>query len=108
MMILDKIKQSTQNSSISWQKHALQRMFERNITRAEVKQAILSGDIIEDYSDDYPFPSVLIASIKHTKPLHVVVAYDESALTSYIITAYIPDDTHFEQDLITRKENDEK
>jgi hypothetical protein len=81
-------------------------MYERNITRTEVKQAILSGDIIEDYSDDYPCPSVLIAHIHHLKPLHVVVAYDESSLISYIITAYIPDENHFEKDLITRKEND--
>lgn len=106
--ILEKIKKSVQSSSISWQKHALQRMYERNITRTEVKQTILDGYIIENYSDDYPFPSILIACINNPKPLHVVVAFDESALTSYIITAYIPDDTHFEQDLITRKENDEK
>ena len=55
-MVLDRIKKSIQNSNISWQKHALQRMLERNITRNEVKKAILAGQIIEDYSDDYPFP----------------------------------------------------
>jgi len=64
-MILVKIKQSIQNSSIFWQKHALQKMFERNITRAEVKQAILSGDIIEDYSDDIHFELDLIKRKKN-------------------------------------------
>jgi len=101
-MILDRIKQSIRDSHISWQKHALQRMLERNITRNEVKHAILNGSIIED---DYPFPSMLIANINSTKPLHVVVSYDESSLKSYIITAYIPDIKYFEKDLITRKGN---
>ena len=59
----------------------------------------------EDYSDDYPFPSMLVADINKTKPLHVVVSYDESSSQSYIITAYIPDIKYFEKDLITRKEN---
>ena len=104
-MILDKIRKSIQNGSIFWQKHALQRMLERGIARAEVKQAILSGDIIKDYSDDYPFPSVLIANIERTKPLHIVVAFDESEYISYIITAYIPDDKHFEKDLLARRDN---
>jgi len=104
-MILDKIKKSIQNGSIIWQKHALQRMLERGIARTEVKQAILSGDIIEDYSDDYPFPSILITNIKGTKPLHIVVAYDEIKYICYIITAYIPDDRYFEKDLLTRRDN---
>jgi hypothetical protein len=104
----EKIKKSVRSSNTLWQKHALQRMYERNISRTEVKQTILDGYVIENYSDDYPFPSVLIACITNSKPLHVVVAFDESSLISYIITAYIPDDKHFEQDLITRIENDDK
>ncbi len=40
-----------------------------------MKQTILNGKIIEDYSDDYPFPSVLIAYVDKNKPLHVLVAY---------------------------------
>ena len=40
-MILAKIRDAVTEANISWQKHSLQRMFERNITRAEVKTAIL-------------------------------------------------------------------
>lgn len=32
---------------ISWQKHALQRMFERSISTDEVKFALKNGEIIE-------------------------------------------------------------
>ena len=42
-----------------WKKHALERTMERNISRYAVKQAILDGDIIEEYPADYLIPSML-------------------------------------------------
>ncbi|MDQ7042783.1 MAG: DUF4258 domain-containing protein [Sulfurimonas sp.] len=105
-MILDKIRDAVTQLNISWQKHSLQRMFERGITRLEVKKAVLNGIIIEDYSDDYPFPSVLIAYITNRDALHVVVSYDEKSLKCYVVTAYVPDEKHFENDLITRIEDE--
>jgi hypothetical protein len=105
-MILDKIKDSLLTSNILWQKHSLQRMFERDISRSEVREALINGIVIEDYSNDMPFPSILVAYIKKEKPLHVVVAYDKQNLISYIITAYVPDEQHFENDLITRKKDE--
>ena len=107
-MILDKMKVSVTRANIVWQKHSLQRMLERGISRQEVKDAILNGVVIEEYFDDYPFPSVLVAYIVKTKPLHIVLAYDEKSLTSYVITAYVPDDKHFEDDLMTRREDEEE
>ena len=47
-------------SKILWTQHCLQRMQERNISRADVKNGIVTGEIIEDYPDDYPNPSCLI------------------------------------------------
>ena len=47
---------------VLWKKHALERMMERRISRTQVKQAILQGSIIEYYPDDYPIPSVLLAT----------------------------------------------
>jgi hypothetical protein len=83
-------------------------MFERNISRSEVKEAILEGIVVENYSNDYPFPSVLVAFIMKSKPLHVVISYDENSLKCYVITAYIPDTKHFNDDLVTRRENEEE
>jgi hypothetical protein len=62
--------------------------------------------IIETYEDDYPFPSFLIAYINETKPLHVLLSYDKEAQMCYIITTYEPDTRYFQDDLLTRK-NDE-
>ncbi len=88
--------------SIGWRRHALERMFERNITRAQVKQVLKSGMIIETYRDDQPFPSKLIYALVDEVPLHVVVAQDTMTAECYVVTAYIPDTAHFESDLITR------
>ena len=47
-------------SKILWTQHCLQRMQERDISRADVKNGIATGEIIEDYPEDYPNPSCLI------------------------------------------------
>ena len=84
---------------------ALIRMFERGISRKEVKYAILNGEIIENYSEDYPFPSVLIAYVSDDeRSLHVVVAHSDSHC--YIITAYEPDNKRFEDNLKNRRSNE--
>ena len=47
-------------SKVLWTQHCLQRMQERDISRADVKNGIATGEIIEDYPEDYPNPSCLI------------------------------------------------
>ncbi|MDM8522281.1 DUF4258 domain-containing protein [Desulfococcaceae bacterium HSG8] len=40
--------------------HAVTARLRRNITNAQLKSALLNGEIIEDYPDDEPYPSCLI------------------------------------------------
>jgi hypothetical protein len=108
MELKTKIDLLVLDSKVEWKKHALQRIFERSISRDEVKKAILDGMIIESYLDDYPFPSFLIAHINMDKSLHVLVSYDEYSQICYIITAYEPDTKYFKTDLITRKNDEAK
>ncbi len=89
----------TQN--ILWQKHALQRMMEREITRDDVKKILLKGAIIEQYPDDKPVPSVLILGWIKDRPLHAVVAFDNKRI--FVITVYEPDQNYFQSDFKTRK-----
>ncbi|MBN2823746.1 MAG: DUF4258 domain-containing protein [Campylobacterales bacterium] len=68
----------------------------------EVKDAILYGEIIEQYRADTPFESVLI--LYHgDKAIHTVVSLDKVKSIIYVITAYEPDTIHFENDLKTRR-----
>lgn len=101
-MDIERIRKSVVGGLISWQKHALTRMLERNISRNEVKEAICSGEIIEEYPDDYPFPSCLMF-YSDLKPLHIVLSYNQANQTAYIITVYRPDLNHFESDFKTRR-----
>jgi hypothetical protein len=84
------------------EKHALERMKERSISRNKVKQAFFEGRIIENYPDDSPLPSILTANLE-PEPLHVVVSYDAEGLQCHVITAYRPDLAYFEADFITRR-----
>jgi hypothetical protein len=102
-MNLEKIRQLVNSSKIKWSTHCLERMQERDISIADIEQCILSGEIIEDYPDDFPYPSCLIFGYTiNKKILHVIVGTDESLL--YIITAYYPNMTKFMEDLKTRRE----
>jgi hypothetical protein len=59
--------------------------------------------MIESYSDDKPFPSGLFHRIWKDKPLHAVIAYDTVGQKIFVITAYWPDEEHFEEDFKTRR-----
>ncbi len=87
---------------IEWRKHALERMLQRNISRTEVKDALIQGEIIEEYEDDKPFESALFLRIT-SKPLHVVASIDIVNHIIYVITAYRPDSDNFKNDFKTRR-----
>ena len=61
-----------------------------------------SGGIIEEYPQDYPYPSCLLLHVLE-KPLHVVCGAGDGQL--WIITVYRPDPSQWETDFATRKES---
>ncbi len=83
-----------------WRKHALERMLERGISRAEVVTAVQNGEVIEEYPSDFPYPSCLMYNLEN-EPLHVVAAMDGQK--RFIITVYRPSLEEFESDYKTRK-----
>jgi hypothetical protein len=100
----DKLRTALENGYIEWQRHALERMFERGISRGTVKEALRKGEIIEDYPDDSPYPSALFLGWINEEPLHVVAALDSLTGWFFVITAYKPDLEHFERDYKTRRQ----
>jgi len=74
------------------------------ISTDEILAVLDSGEIIEEYGDDVPYPSCLILGrTRADRPLHIVCApvLDEGRLI--IITVYQPDPTRWEDDLRRRK-----
>lgn len=101
-MRIERVREYSDKNEIKWSVHCLERMQERDISRSDVKECIATGEVIEDYPEDFPNPSCLIFGYTSDKEvLNIVVGMDENSL--YIITVYFPNTTKFEEDLKTRR-----
>ena len=82
--------------------HAAERFRQRGIKIKDIRNAVKTGEIIEQYPENYPYPSCLLMGMSvKAQPLHVVMSDEGNA--SRIITAYFPDADKWESDLKTRK-----
>jgi Domain of unknown function (DUF4258) len=84
--------------------HAGQRMLERRITYRELETVLRSGEIIEEYPDDRPYPSRLMLGWCGQRPVHVVAADAHEAQTTIVITVYEPEPELWTEDFRNRKE----
>ena len=101
---ISEIRSLTSMGKIVWTQHVALRLRERGVKRMDLIDCITTGEIIEQYPEDKPFPSCLILGFcEASVPLHVVVALNP-AVSCCIITAYRPDSSKWEADLKTRKE----
>jgi hypothetical protein len=106
--IIKQIKEFAENDSIAFKKHSAIRMRQRNISANEVKEILIGGQVIEDYPDDIPLPTCLILGFtKKQKPIHAVVAVDESDRMLYVITVYSPNNEEWENGFKKRRETHE-
>ena len=78
--------------------HAVQRMFARAISEADVRGVVETGRVIRNYPDDTPYPSRLILGFAGTRPLHVVAADVPGTDEVVIITVYEPDPSLWNDD----------
>ena len=92
---------------IAFKRHAIIRMQQRGIKADDVKTMLLVAEIVEEYVQDYPLPSVLLLGITQTqRPLHAVVAIDSTDDGMlWVITVYEPDQINWSSDLKTRRIN---
>jgi hypothetical protein len=83
--------------------HAVERMFERNVSVKKVSRAIQSGELIEDYSSEMPAPSHLVLGYQGNRPFHVVTSENMEMNETTIITVYIPDPQKWTRDFRSRR-----
>ena len=81
--------------------HAVERMFQRDISENDVENAVVHGEIIEEYPDDEPYPSYLTLHFDQEGALHVVYAKEDQK--RIIITAYRPDPNKWSSDFRQRR-----
>jgi Domain of unknown function (DUF4258) len=93
-----------ENWDIQYRIHATQRMFLRNIQENEIVYVLLHGHIIENYENDFPFPSVLVSGITASqRQLHIVIAVDKKLNRFYVITTYEPHPQKWIENFTRRK-----
>jgi hypothetical protein len=83
--------------------HAVQRMFERDVSVKRVREAIETGETIEVYSSEMPEPSRLILGSQGKRSFHVVTAENQETNVTAIITVYIPDSDRWKKDFKSRR-----
>ena len=82
--------------------HAAERFHQRGIKISDIRNAVNFGEIIEQYPDDYPYPSCLIlGKNSEGKNIHAVLS-DEGNM-SRIITAYFSDENKWNEDYKIRR-----
>jgi hypothetical protein len=90
-------------NGLTFTKHASDRMGEQAIRPSEVRDVLTTGEVIEAYPDDRPFPSRLMLGWVEGRPLHVVAAYRADDDETIVITAYEPDPARWERGFRVRK-----
>ncbi len=83
------IKQKIELSNYSFTRHGDQERKNDNLSISEIEEALLSSQIIEQYSDTGRGKSCLAVGFTHKgKPIHIVCGEMDNDLV--IITVYIP------------------
>lgn len=104
MIDIETLRTYFANDTIVISGHAKNRCRERGIKQRDIRNCVITGEIIEQYPDDFPFPSCLVFGYSvDNRVIHVVISSEGES--GRIITAYIPNTEKFEYDLKTRREH---
>ncbi len=98
------LREAVAAERIQWRRHVLQKLAERGIQQQTVREVLLTGERIRDYTEDRSFPSALFLGYISGKPLHVLASCDEINRQAFVITAYEPSLDVFESDYRTKKQ----
>ena len=78
--------------------HAIRRMFLRGISGEDVRNVLRTGETIQEYREDQPYPSRLVLGWRGSRPIHLVVADNTDEQEIVVITVYSPDPAQWESD----------
>ena len=81
--------------------HAVQRMFERNISVKRIRHVYKTGETIEDHSDEMFAPSRLILGWEGRRPIHLVASENADAVV--VVTVYSPEPELWTKDFKRRR-----
>jgi len=102
LIALEKLRKYCAEDKIFVTNHAAERFRERGINISDIRNAINSGEIIEDYPNSYPYPSCLILG-KNLRGEEIHVVLSDEGTASRIITTYFPDIDKWSEDFRVRR-----
>ena len=91
MPLIEAIRTKVAADLFEFSQHAIDQAILRHVNVQEVREAITSGGVIEDYPEDKYGPSCLILGFtRMDRPIHVHCSYPSRPLVK-IVTVYEPD-----------------
>jgi hypothetical protein len=100
---IEGIRQKFAEDQFEFSKHAVDQSIVRRILVREVREAIASGHIIEDYPNDKYGPSYLILGFTQTqRPLHIQYSYPSRPIIKFI-TLYEPEAEKWSRNFTKRR-----
>ena len=98
------IRKCLGNNQYRLTRHVTIFRLKRGITIAQLKLALLNGEIIERYPDADPYPACLVLGwLQSGDPLHIVCSRGDVEPELRIVTVYEPDDDRWEDNYKIRK-----
>jgi hypothetical protein len=92
-MDIDEIQQLVRQGRYEVSIHAQQERLEEDLDVTAIEEALVQGEILEDYPEDPRGESCLVLGYAGTKPIHTVVGWARRSPGERIlrfITVYIP------------------
>ena len=89
--MINELRAKFATNQFEFTRHALDQSILRGITVQELREAMESGEVIEDYPQDKYGPSCLVFGMTNSeRPIHIQCSYPSREIVK-IITLYQPD-----------------
>ncbi|NJL19712.1 MAG: DUF4258 domain-containing protein [Leptolyngbyaceae cyanobacterium SM1_3_5] len=114
--LIEEIRQKIAADEFEFSKHAVDQSILRGIQVQEVREAIATGQVIEDYPEDKYGASCLICGVTEGdtvpgalrgRPLHIQCSYPSRPLIK-IITLYEPDPNRWSNNFTERRSSNDE
>ena len=101
--MIEEIRAKFRSGKYEYSLHAVDQSVLKGVTRREIEEAVLSGEIIEDYPTDKYGPSCLILGVTaRGRPLHIQCTHATRERVK-IITVYEPDVAEWHDSKVRRR-----
>jgi hypothetical protein len=106
-VMIEEIRCKVAAGQFEFSKHAVDQTILRKIRVQEIREAIATGQVIEDYPDDkYGASCLICGTTQNQRPIHIQCSYSSRPLIK-IITVYEPDPQRWTNGFTQRRQRDD-